>query len=52
MSALLHWLLRSVGKALPCYVVFAVSYGGEIAHAVVFAWLWPIPVPPGGCASP
>ena len=39
MSVLLHWLLRSVGKALPCYVVFVVSYGGEIADVAVHTWL-------------
>lgn len=33
MSVLLHWLLRSLGKTLPCYVVFVVSYGGETAAA-------------------
>ena len=39
ISVLLHWLLRSVGTALPCYVVFALSYGGEIADVVVLSHL-------------
>lgn len=28
-SVLLHWLLRSMGKTMPCFVVFWVSYAGE-----------------------
>lgn len=29
-SVLLHWLLRSVGRGLPCYVIYAVSNAGEL----------------------
>lgn len=27
-SVLLHWFLLSMGKSLPCYLIFAVSYAG------------------------
>lgn len=28
-SVLWHWLLRSMGKTLPCYVIFVISYASE-----------------------
>lgn len=30
MSVLLHWLLLSMGESLPCFVVFWISYAGEV----------------------
>lgn len=28
-SVLWHWLLRSVGKSLPCYIIFILTYSSE-----------------------
>lgn len=30
VSVLLHWLLRSMSKGMPCYVIHWVSYASEI----------------------
>jgi len=35
-SVLLHWLLRSVGKTLPCYIIFVLSYSGEAMYGMLY----------------
>ena len=39
-SVLWHWLLRSVGKTLPCWVVFVVSYTSEPATDDVYCSIY------------